>query len=540
MKNLEMPLIEVVWNSILHLLSNRWLRDDVKDLAMASRRDNLNHRFIPFEQSLAARRREGPGDGSQRDNSNHRFVPFEQSLAARQREGPGDGSQRDNSNHRFVPVKQSLAASKSEGFGYISRSGSLEQSSSMRSNTASVSRFDLPTSPHTACNSMRSNTASVTSLDLPTSSHTAYNSKRSNIEAKRFLAKRDYFDNLRYRYATEGAFPEVLMQFITVSPYIVMSSMNDEILVYPAEISITDFSLRRGIQSCWSSLVNFDPKYLGVNRHLCDYNVVEQKAAVLDIPLRTSLGINPCNVWKILTTKCHSNGVLVCDAEQAEIVERALAFLAGTVGCEELTKHAEVVERMFTAQSFMAHLARDYYRVVKAPAPIHLKRDRIDLEFSKAKERSRCFSKCCDYHESRLSDHQSRQHCPLSRAAVLIDAVCTLSFSANLDNFRDHYVPEKHLMNIVLVDSPSLQNDHDMSRRTEHAVNGKTAQADRGAAKSTNFGCYSKKSPKIRYEIVSPEENPFKRHRKVKVDLIHAISRMAKMCSMDDPIVIHP
>ncbi|KAJ1366468.1 hypothetical protein KIN20_027142 [Parelaphostrongylus tenuis] len=152
---------------------------------------------------------------------------------------------------------------------------------------------------------------------LPHHSHISIVQKRDGIKTKSFSAMRDYFDNLRYLYATKGAFPDILMQFITVSPYIVMSSMNDEILVYPAEISITKFSLRRGILSWWSSLVNFDPKFLGVNRHLCDYNVVKQNAAVLDIPLRNSLGISPCNAWKILMAKHHSNGVLLCDAEQA-------------------------------------------------------------------------------------------------------------------------------------------------------------------------------------------------------------------------------
>ncbi|KAJ1366469.1 hypothetical protein KIN20_027143 [Parelaphostrongylus tenuis] len=151
------------------------------------------------------------------------------------------------------------------------------------------------------------------------------------------------------------------------------------------------------------------------------------------------------------------------------------------------------MRRMFTTQDFMAALARNYYRVTKAFVPDYFRHDRFDLEFSKAREGSKCLPKCCDYHDTRLSDHQSRQHCPVSRTAALIEAVCTLSFSANLDNFRDHYAAEKHKMNNVSVDSPSLQNDDDMFWPTEHALHDKTAEADRVAARSTSFECLPKK-----------------------------------------------
>ncbi|KAJ1358269.1 hypothetical protein KIN20_016659 [Parelaphostrongylus tenuis] len=327
-----------------------------------------------------------------------------------------------------------------------------------------------------------------------------------------------------------------MMQFITVFPYIRMPSVDDEILVYPAEISITHFSLYRGTMSCWSSLVDFDPIYLGVNRHRCDYNVVEKNAAILGIHHPMTRFCTPFDVFKRLMEKQCSPGVFVCDAEQVEIVERALAFLASTVTLKEQREHADVLERMVTAQDFITDLLQLYFDLKGTPVPHHLRDELIILEFNSAREKLWKFSRLCCYHERKPTGHESRKHCPVSRTAVLIAAVCKLSFSANMDDFRDHYDASKYLMERVSVNR--LQNDSSLSKSTEHVLHNKTAAADGGATDkhimanaSTNFKYLPIKFQKLRYEVVKAQENPFQRRTKVKLDLIDAINRMRKLVS---------
>ncbi|VDM55321.1 unnamed protein product [Angiostrongylus costaricensis] len=210
-----------------------------------------------------------------------------------------------------------------------------------------------------------------------------------------------------------GHFPCFELQFVLINPFIVAPSVKDGILVYPAEISITHFTFERGTISCWSSLINFDPNILDATRHRFHQSTVEEnvshedsgkggvrasrptelvsthrgvEAMFLGVPVKSAQGRYPCEVWRTFVTKCHNHGTVVCDADQMEILDGALYFLASTVGPHQLQIHAEIMDKMITIQDFISALGCVYYDVIEKRLPRYLTDESIDRQFTNAKQ----------------------------------------------------------------------------------------------------------------------------------------------------------
>lgn len=77
---------------------------------------------------------------------------------------------------------------------------------------------------------------------------------------RKVTGMRDMLDKLRLNDIQKIDFASVLLQFIAVYPYTVAVSRSGELLVYPAEVSITHYTLRNGTSARFSKLVNFLPK----------------------------------------------------------------------------------------------------------------------------------------------------------------------------------------------------------------------------------------------------------------------------------------
>lgn len=210
-------------------------------------------------------------------------------------------------------------------------------------------------------------------------------------------------DKLKFSYLKLGHFPDFELRFLVVFPYIVAPSMNEGMLVYPAEISVTHYTFKRGTISCWSSLINFDPAFLDATGHLFHQITVEENAMVLGVPLMSAQGRSPSEVWRTLLTQYHKHGVVVCDADQMEIVDRALHFLASTFGPDQLRIHAEIMGKMITAQDFISALSKVYYDIIEKPLPDYLTDELIDLQFANAKEVNKDIARSTQSSTSRCS-----------------------------------------------------------------------------------------------------------------------------------------
>uniref|UniRef100_A0A0K0D2S4 Ig-like domain-containing protein n=1 Tax=Angiostrongylus cantonensis TaxID=6313 RepID=A0A0K0D2S4_ANGCA len=259
------------------------------------------------------------------------------------------------------------------------------------------------------------------------------------------------------------------LRFLVVFPYIVAPSMNEGMLVYPAEISVTHYTFKRGTISCWSSLINFDPAFLDATGHLFHQITVEENVNHGKGGY-SCLSPNRAGQYASLVRR-------LLEALHFSNEDRALHFLASTFGPDQLRIHAEIMGKMITAQDFISALSKVYYDIIEKPLPDYLTDELIDLQFANAKEKVLKSSKCCDYHERKPPNHGSRQHCTVARATVLITAVCTLCFSGNLFNFRDLYDPEKHLVSSISVESPSLQTGDTMSNSTDEVPRDERAEA---------------------------------------------------------------
>ncbi|VDM51820.1 unnamed protein product [Angiostrongylus costaricensis] len=305
-----------------------------------------------------------------------------------------------------------------------------------------------------------------------------YSPRRNDIYAGRINAKEDVLERLNtFLGAKKKDFSTVPLQFVTVFPYIVTPSSIGDLLVYPAEIAITNFTFADGR--------------------------------------------NPRTIWKMLMKKCVPNGIIVCDADQMIIVDRALAFLASTVAPGELRLYEEIMSQMITAQDLVAAL--DFHRsvVTKTPIAAYLTAENIDKEFKKLREAS----KWCVYHESKPPSHESRQHCAVAKASILIDAICSLCFRADLFNFADLYDAEAYSMSNVCVESPDTKIGSTKSKHTGNVSLNRVADSDHDARENLQRNAFM-----LRYKVGSLEEDPFIRRTEVEVDLKDAIPRMARMC----------
>uniref|UniRef100_A0A0K0DLF2 Glucuronosyltransferase n=1 Tax=Angiostrongylus cantonensis TaxID=6313 RepID=A0A0K0DLF2_ANGCA len=221
------------------------------------------------------------------------------------------------------------------------------------------------------------------------------------------------------------------LQFVVVYPYIAARSANGGILVYPAEISITHFTLER--------------------------------AMVLGVPLMSAQGRCPCEVWRTFLAQYHNQGIVVCDTDQIEIVDRALHFLASTFGPDQLQIHAEIMEKMVTVQDFLSALGSMYYDVIEKPLPAYLTDKGIADQLAIAREL--CSDKIIDFSE----------------------AVCKLCYFGDLLHFRDHYDFRTHSMGSVFVDSPSLQVGRKTSKCAVVAPHHGRAHARHGESVEKNL-----------------------------------------------------
>uniref|UniRef100_A0A0K0DIT6 Maelstrom domain-containing protein n=1 Tax=Angiostrongylus cantonensis TaxID=6313 RepID=A0A0K0DIT6_ANGCA len=373
---------------------------------------------------------------------------------------------------------------------------------------------------HEGYGTKQSSLLAPSNLPLHSQTCAGYSPFRNDVYARNIEAKQDLLKRLTFLNAKNKDFSTVPLQFVTVFPYIVTPSSIGDLLVYPAEIAITDFTFADGPSSCWSALINFDPALFYDNIPLCDHKTVERNAALLDVPSKHSLGRNPRTIWKMLMKKCVPNGIIVCNADQMIIVDRALAFLASTVAPGELRLHEDIMSQMVTAQDLVAAL--DFHRSVVTNTPVTacLTAESIDEEFKKLREAS----KCCVYHESKPPSHDSRQHCAVAKAAVLIDAICSLCVRIDLFNFADFYDAEAYSMSNLYVESPDTEIGSTKSKHTDVSRDG-LADSNHHTRENLQGNAFI-----LRYKVVPPEEDPFLRRTEVKVDLKDAISRMARMC----------
>ncbi|KAL6735877.1 hypothetical protein Aduo_006279 [Ancylostoma duodenale] len=203
-----------------------------------------------------------------------------------------------------------------------------------------------------------------------------------DIRARRENGRRDLLDRLRFLDAQKTDFASVVLQFIAVYPYTVAFSSIGDFLVYPAEIALTHFTLANGTSSCWSKLINFDSNlFYGGGVPGWDQSNVVRNATSLDVPLKQSVGVAPQEVWKMLWERRSARAITVCDASQMLMLDRALFFLASTVGESQLAFYKEFISTMVTAQDLVAALALHKANVTRTNLPDTLTGECIDQEF---------------------------------------------------------------------------------------------------------------------------------------------------------------
>ncbi|RCN43479.1 hypothetical protein ANCCAN_10541 [Ancylostoma caninum] len=314
-------------------------------------------------------------------------------------------------------------------------------------------------------------------------------------------------------------FSSVVLQFIAVYPYTVAFSSIGDFLVYPAEIAFTHFTLANGTSSCWSKLINFDSSlFYGGGLPAWDQSNVVRNATSLDFPLKQSVGVAPQEVWKMLWERRSARAITVCDASQMLMLDRALFFLASTVGESQLASYREFMSTMVTAQDLVAALALHKANVTRANLPDTLTVECIDQEFKRLRETSRC----CSYHQSRPPNHGSRQLCALAKTDVLIDTTCTMCFAGDLANFRALYKADVHSAGIVDVGTSDRGSDQD-------SIGASTSTTNVVGDTSPDFELEeSRRGFVLIYRVVKtvPETSPPR--EKITVDLTTAISRLLR------------
>ncbi|VDM64264.1 unnamed protein product [Angiostrongylus costaricensis] len=152
--------------------------------------------------------------------------------------------------------------------------------------------------------------------------------------------------------------------------------------------------------------------------------------------------------------------------------DRALHFLASTVGTDQLQIHAEIMDKMVVAQDFISALAWLYYRVIEKPLPNYLTDEIIDRQFTDVRQ------------PAGISD---RQRSSLLNPDCYSEAVCNLCYVGDLVKFRDHYDDSTHSMRRIFVDSATLQFSRTTSRFTEDCPHDGGAYARHGAIVEVNL-----------------------------------------------------
>ncbi|VDP13225.1 unnamed protein product [Heligmosomoides polygyrus] len=206
-------------------------------------------------------------------------------------------------------------------------------------------------------------------------------------------------------------FASVLLQFIAVYPYTVAVSRSGELLVYPAEVSITHYTLRNGTSARFSKLVNFLPKeFYGRGLPEWDQEEVVKNAQKLDVSLKQPQGASPAEAWRSLMQHCNSRAITLCDANQIAVVDSALYFLASTAGPEQMEVYKELMGTIITVQDLVKAL---FHRRDRGASEVF---ERVDKEFKKLRETALC----CSYHGKKPPQAPSRQLCPVAKAETLM------------------------------------------------------------------------------------------------------------------------
>ncbi|KJH49423.1 hypothetical protein DICVIV_04438 [Dictyocaulus viviparus] len=339
-------------------------------------------------------------------------------------------------------------------------------------------------------------------------------------------------------------FSNVVLQFLEVLPYPVISPVNGHVLICPAEIAVTNFTLANG-PTFHSEIIHFDRNlsydcsssyYEKNNFYFWDQDTIRQNAVLVNVLIKQARGKTPQDMWRTLIRNRNSCEITVCDARNILVVERALLFLASTAGVDQQPTYNEIMDTMVTAQDLVIALSSHYSDVAGMCVSNYLSREKMDREF----EKPRTTSICCHYHENTILCHKSRQFCPVAKTAILIDAFYSLCFSANVDDFRTKYRAQIHRFTDIDSDedtphttlSKFAQFFHISSRCFLQRV----LQLSRSRECSSDFDQtenietereYSQQNIFVfRYTVVSIESSPFVRRRKVEIDLKDAISRL--------------
>ncbi|KAK6045708.1 hypothetical protein COOONC_16787, partial [Cooperia oncophora] len=190
-----------------------------------------------------------------------------------------------------------------------------------------------------------------------------------------------------YQYFfTLADFSSVVLQFVAVFPYTVTQSTNNDVLVYPAEIAITHYTLGSGVSSSFSKLINFHPKlFYGTGVPAWDQDNVEKRATSLDVSLKEPQGVSPNEMWRQFMERRRHYSITVCDENDIWLVDSALYFLASTAGEDQLPVHKRCNTSIGAGLELMAGivtaLASHHTRVSKEPVQEALSVEKIKQEF---------------------------------------------------------------------------------------------------------------------------------------------------------------
>ncbi|WKX97921.1 hypothetical protein Q1695_013541 [Nippostrongylus brasiliensis] len=305
-----------------------------------------------------------------------------------------------------------------------------------------------------------------------------------------------------------------VLQFVSVYPYTVALSTVDDLLVYPAEISMVHLTLENGLSSRFSKHIKFLPKqFYGSGIPEWDQQNVATNARELDVPLKDPHGVSPSEAWRLMSERFSRTAITVCDADELVLVDSALYFLASTAGSEALAIHQEIMSSIVSVQDLLKALVN--HTVNDKNTNVKLTHERIDQEFKGLRETAHC----CRYHAKRPSIAHCRQLCPEARIITLIDILYNLCLSDNLANFRDLYDQDVHAVTTIDVD-PLEEQDDDAPGSTTADKEEVVVSPARESTTSRGF--------KLHYEVVREPKNDMKKSPKTVVNLKDAISEMLR------------
>ncbi|CAJ0607259.1 unnamed protein product [Cylicocyclus nassatus] len=342
-----------------------------------------------------------------------------------------------------------------------------------------------------------------------------------DVRARRENGRLDLLDRLKFLDAQKAEFSSVVLQLISVFPYTTAFSSIGDFCVYPAEISVTHFTLANGASASWSKLISFHPDmFYGSPVPPWDQNNVARNAAALDIPTKEVVGVAPHEVWRMLRERHSPRAITICDANQLLLVDRSLFFLACTAGETEVAVYREWISSMVTAQDLVLALAKHKADTERSSVPEKFTYEEVDREFKRLRETTRC----CTYHTNRPPDHDSRQKCALAKNDVIIDTIYSLCCTGDLANFRSLYNPEVHSVGI----EGGIQEDV-----ADQDITNATNLADFDETSSEEDSDGSPKGFVMEYRVVKtvPDSPPEK--EKTAVDLAAAISRLLRESTLD-------